>query len=581
MSSLRISLAQINTTVGDFSGNSKLILEMANEAASLGADLVAFPELAICGYPPEDLLLRSSFIEESRIALNKLAEKAEALPPLIVGSLDFNQHLYNSASILHGGRVIADYHKQKLPNYGVFDEQRYFQAGNSALICRVKGVDIGVNICEDIWYPDGPISDAALAGAQLIVNINASPFAKNRSLDRERMISTRAADHTVAIAYVNQVGGQDELVFDGNSFISMADGQIVNHAPSFEVSLLTSDIEFEDVLQRQLHDSRLRQMRSSRSTGMSAQLERVEPAHSTSTKVDISHLVKADAISTEEEVYRALVTGTRDYLHKSGFEHAFVALSGGIDSALVGAIAVDALGATNVTGVSMPSRYSSDGSIADAEDLATRLGIELLSLPIEGVHGAVLDSLLPEFARSENPDAGVAGENVQSRIRGLLMMALSNHRPKSMVLTTGNKSEYACGYATLYGDMVGGFAVIKDVPKTLVWQLSRWRNSVGEVIPENSITKAPSAELRPDQLDSDSLPEYDVLDPIIEFYAEDDLSLESIVSKGFDDDLVRRVIGMVNRNEYKRRQSPPGVKITTRAFGRDRRLPMATRYSAV
>jgi NAD+ synthase (glutamine-hydrolysing) len=581
MSSLRISLAQINTTVGDFSGNSKLILEMAHEAARLGADIVAFPELAICGYPPEDLLLRSSFIEESRIALNQLAKDAQLLPPLIVGSLDFDQHLYNSASILHEGRVIADYHKQKLPNYGVFDEQRYFQAGDSALICTVKGVDIGVNICEDIWYPDGPISDATLAGAQLIVNINASPFAKNRSLDRERMISTRAADHTVAIAYVNQVGGQDELVFDGNSFISMATGKIGDRAPSFEDSLLTSDIEFEEVLQRQLHDSRLRQMRNSRSDGMTSKIERVELVHSPSEKVDISHLDKFDEISTEEEVYRALVTGTRDYLHKSGFEHAFVALSGGIDSALVGAIAVDALGPVNVTGVSMPSRYSSDGSVTDAEDLANRLGVELLSLPIEGVHGSVLDSLLPEFARSDNPDPGVAGENIQSRIRGMLMMALSNHRPRSMVLTTGNKSEYACGYATLYGDMVGGFAVIKDVPKTLVWQLSRWRNSIGEVIPDNSITKAPSAELRPDQLDLDSLPEYDILDPIIQFYVEDDLSFESIVSKGFDEDLVRRVIGMINRNEYKRRQSPPGVKITARAFGRDRRLPMATRYSGI
>ena len=581
MSSLRISLAQINTTVGDFSGNSALILEMAQEAASLGADIVAFPELAICGYPPEDLLLRSSFIEESRIALEKLAVDARELPPLIVGSLDFDRHLYNSASILHGGRITADYHKQKLPNYGVFDEQRYFQPGKSVLLCRIKGVDIGINICEDIWYPDGPISDAALAGAQLIININASPFSKNRSSDRERMISTRAADHTVAIAYVNQVGGQDELVFDGNSFISLADGQIQNHAPSFENFLLTSDIEFEDVLQRQLHDSRLRQMRSTRGNENSLEIEQVDLALVPFEKPDISNVVTNAAISTEEEVYRALVTGTRDYLHKTGFEHAFIALSGGIDSALVCAIAVDALGPTNVTGVSMPSRYSSDGSVTDAEDLASRLGIELLSLPIEGVHASVLDSLLPEFARSENPDAGVAGENVQSRIRGMLMMALSNHRPKSMVLTTGNKSEYACGYATLYGDMVGGFAVIKDVPKTLVWELSRWRNSTGEVIPENSITKAPSAELRPDQLDSDSLPEYDVLDPIIELYVEDDLSFESIVSKGFDEKLVRRVIGMVNRNEYKRRQSPPGVKITTRAFGRDRRLPMATRYSGV
>jgi len=580
MKSFRVSLAQINTTVGDFERNIDLILTNARAASDLGAELVVFPELAICGYPPEDLLLRSAFIDDARSALNQLADDARGMPPLVVGSLHFDRHLYNSASVLHEGAVIADYHKQRLPNYGVFDEERYFQAGDSSLICNISDVDVGVNICEDIWYPDGPISDVALAGAQVVVNINASPFSANRSQLRERMISTRAMDHTVALVYVNQVGGQDELVFDGNSFVALADGEIVARAKSFEEDLLTVDIELEDVRQKQLHDSRLRQMRSQDSLMEEPACDFVRINTEVIPKPPI---LRGPEVETDpnKEIYQALVTGTRDYIAKSGFEKVFVALSGGIDSALVAAIAVDALGPEKVTGVSLPSRYSSEGSVSDAVDLAENLGIPLLSIPIENIHGPTLDLLLPEFRNLGDPDPGVAGENIQSRIRGLIMMALSNHTNGSMVLTTGNKSEYACGYATLYGDMVGGFAVIKDVPKSLVWELSRWRNTVSPVIPENSITKEPSAELRPDQVDSDSLPPYDILDPIIEYYVEDDLSLEAIIAKGFDAEVVRRTIGMINRNEYKRRQSPPGVKITSRAFGRDRRLPLATRYTAV
>ena len=573
MQSLRVALAQINTTVGDMAGNRARILDAARRAAAQGADLVAFPELAITGYPPEDQLLRASFLEEARACLEGLAEDASGLPPLIVGCVRFDRHLYNSAAVIHGGEVVAMYDKIHLPNYGVFDEDRYFMAGETPLVVTIAGVAVGITICEDAWYPAGPISDEAIAGARVVVNINASPFHAAKTADRERMLATRASDNTVALAYVNQVGGQDELVFDGNSLIFDATGQVLARGASMSEDLVIVDIPIEAVVQRQLHDSRLRQMRKGlfmfSGETMVSEDPGVEPVRPALAPRDNT---PADTLA---ETYNALVLGTRDYVLKSGFERVFVALSGGIDSAIVGAIAVDALGAEHVTGVSLPSRYSSEGSIGDAMDLAQRLGIPMISMPIEAMHAATLGTLAEEFG---SDDAGTAGENVQSRIRGLLMMALSNHTPRSMVLTTGNKSEYACGYATLYGDMVGGFAVIKDVPKTLVWALSRYRNTVSEVIPIASIEKPPSAELRPGQLDVDSLPPYEVLDPIIEAYVEDDLSLDSIVALGHDEAIAKRVIDMVNRNEYKRRQSPPGVKITPRAFGRDRRLPLATKY---
>jgi NAD+ synthase (glutamine-hydrolysing) len=567
---LRVALAQINTTVGDFDGNRSRILDAAQSAGERGADLVAFPELAITGYPPEDQLLRGAFIDDAVASLEQLARDADGLPPLIVGCLDFDRQLYNGAALMHGGEVLDIYRKQRLPNYGVFDEERYFHPGHGVRIYEIAGVPVGITICEDIWYPGGPAREAALLGAQVIVNINASPFHAAKHRYREQMVTTRASDNTVAIAYVNQVGGQDELVFDGNSMVIDPSGEMLARGASMREDLVVADIPVEEVVQRQLHESRLRRDR--------APIEGPPPLAVTARPDALREPLAADVPPPPDrvaEIYDALVLGTHDYVRKSGFEHVFVAMSGGIDSALVAAVAVDALGADAVTGVSMPSRYSSEGSIADAVELANNLGTRLASLPIEPLHEAALDTLAREFGDAE---AGTAEENVQSRIRGMLVMALSNKRPGSLVLTTGNKSEYACGYATLYGDMVGGFAVIKDVPKTLVWELARHRNTRSHVIPQNSIEKPPSAELRPNQLDSDSLPDYEILDPIIEAYVEDDLSLDSIVAQGFEEATVKRVIDLINRNEYKRRQSPPGVKISSRAFGRDRRLPLATRY---
>ena len=569
MQTLRVALAQLNTVVGDFAGNTELMLDAARRAADAGADLVACPELALTGYPPEDLLLRAPFIEEAEEALRQLAGRASGLPPLIVGCIEFQHHLYNAAAVIYDGRVAGSYRKHELPNYGVFDEHRYFQSGREAPLFLIAGVEVGVTICEDIWYPGGPMREQALAGARVVVNINASPFHAGKTRARERMIATRASDNGVAVAYVNQVGGQDELVFDGNSLVIGPTGELIARGASMDEDLVIVDIPVTQVIQTQLLDPRLRRERSD--------AQPREPVFVTDAPAEARDLLAPPKVEPPErlaEIYRALVAGTRDYVRKSGFSDVLVALSGGIDSALVGVVAVDALGAEHVRGVSMPSRYSSEGSIGDAQELANQLGIELVSLPIEPLHQAAIDTLEREFAGSEQ---GAAEENIQSRIRGMLVMALSN-KFGSIVLTTGNKSEYACGYATLYGDMVGGFAVIKDVPKTLVYELARHRNSLGRAIPQSSIDKPPSAELRPEQLDSDSLPPYDVLDPIIEAYVEDDMPLEAIVAGGFDEAVVRRVIDMINRNEYKRRQAPPGVKITTRAFGRDRRLPLASRY---
>ncbi|MBM4415769.1 MAG: NAD+ synthase [Chloroflexi bacterium] len=569
MTVLRVALAQLNTTVGDLAGNSALILDAARHAAEAGADLVACPELALTGYPPEDLLLRAPFIAEAEAALDALAVGARGLPPLVVGCLEFDGQLYNAAAMLYEGRVAGRYRKHQLPNYGVFDELRYFQPGTDAPLFSIGGVHVGVTICEDVWFPGGPLRALALAGASVIVNLNASPYHFGKTRDRERMLATRAADNTVAIAYVNQVGGQDELVFDGNSLVLGADGALLARGASFADDLVLVDIDVTRIVQRQLHSPLLRRERGAQP--LRTPLVVSPPLVGARPPLPPARADEPDSIA---EAYRALVAGTRDYVRKTGFVNVLVALSGGIDSALVGTVAVDALGAEHVRGVSLPSRYSSEGSIADAQELAQRLGIALVALPIEPLHEAALDTLAREFAGTA---PGAAEENVQARIRGLLMMALSN-KSGAMVLTTGNKSEYACGYATLYGDMVGGFAVIKDVPKTLVYRLARYRNTLGAVIPEASLTKPPSAELRPGQLDTDSLPPYEQLDPIIEAYVEDDAPLESIVAAGADPALARRVIDMINRNEYKRRQSPPGVKITPRAFGRDRRLPLASRY---
>ena len=570
MRRLRVGLAQINTTVGDFDGNRARILDAARRAADRGADLVAFPELAVTGYPPEDLLLRASFIDEAGAVLAALARDAEGLPPLVVGCVEFDGVLYNGAAILHGGGVAGRYRKRRLPNYGVFDEERYFQPGGETPRFVVGGVEIAVTICEDIWYADGPAHDAALDGAEVIVNLNASPFHAGKTRERERMLATRATDDQVAIAYVNQVGGQDELVFDGNSLVIDARGAVLARGASMREDLVVADIPVDEVRQARLHESRLRRER--RADAPAPPLHVTAPPEAARDPLRPSRLEPPDALA---ETYDALVVGTRDYTRKSGFEDAIVALSGGIDSSLVAAVAVDALGPERVRGVSLPSRYSSEGSIADAQDLADRLGIELVAMPIEALHQAALDTLARPF---EGTAEGTAEENLQSRLRGMLVMALSN-KFGTLVFTTGNKSEYACGYATLYGDMAGGFAVIKDVPKTLAYALARHRNERGEVIPRAVIDKPPSAELRPDQLDTDSLPPYEVLDPIIEAYVEDDASFDEIVGRGHEAATVRRVIDLINRNEYKRRQSPPGVKITPRAFGRDRRYPLASRYA--
>ena len=586
MRRLRVALAQINSTVGDLAGNAARCLDAARRAAELDADLVAFPELAICGYPPEDLLLRASFIHDAVAALEGLARDADGLPPLVVGGLEFDLVLYNSAAVLHSGRIVGGHRKHRLPNYGVFDEQRYFQAGTATPRFVIGGVEVAATVCEDIWYPDGPARDAALAGAEVIVNINASPFHAGKARERERMLATRAVDNHVAIAYVNQVGGQDELVFDGNSLVLDACGELLARAASMREDLVVVDIAVDDVLQVRLHESRLRRVSPSRER---PQHEAVPPLHVTPAHEGVRAALPPTDLAPPDplaETYEALVVGTRDYVRKSGFEDVIVALSGGLDSSLVAAVAVDALGAEHVRGVSLPSRYSSEGSVGDARDLAERLGIALVTMPIEPLHETALDTLAREF---EGTREGTAEENLQSRLRGLLVMALSN-KFGTLVLTTGNKSEYACGYATLYGDMVGGFAVIKDVPKTLAYDLARHRNARGAaasaapgdpsdpVIPQAVIDKPPSAELRPDQLDTDSLPPYEVLDPIIEAYVEDDVSFEAIVDRGFDPDTVGRIIDLIDRNEYKRRQSPPGVKITSRAFGRDRRYPLASRY---
>jgi NAD+ synthase (glutamine-hydrolysing) len=467
------------------------------------------------------------------------------------------------------------YHKHLLPNYGVFDENRYFQSGGRFPVYVVAGVGVGVSVCEDIWYPGDPTRAQAQAGAQVIVNINGSPYHVGKRRFREHMLATRASDYAVFVCYTNQVGGQDELVFDGASMVLSPLGELLARAAAFEEELLVVDINLEEVFQTRLHDPRRRKERLATDDSNGVPLVRISEEPVVKDKPPLEHRC-APSLEDEAEVYQALVLGTGDYVRKNGFRKVVIGLSGGIDSSLTAVVAVDALGVENVMGVAMPSRFSSEGSLRDARELAENLGIKLLTIPIEEPFSAFLNVLAEPFAGTE---FGVTEENIQSRIRGTIIMSLSN-KFGWLVLATGNKSEMATGYATLYGDMAGGFAVIKDVPKTLVYRLCSYRNAQGPVpvIPPRVIEKEPSAELRPDQRDSDTLPPYDVLDPILEAYVEDDRSAEEIVAMGFDEALVKRVVTMVNRNEYKRRQAPPGVKITHRAFGRDRRLPIANRY---
>jgi NAD+ synthase (glutamine-hydrolysing) len=574
--SLRIGLAQIDTTIGDLEGNAAKIASWTERARDLGADLVAFPELALTGYPPEDLLLRRSFVEDNLATLDRLAAATRGITA-VVGFVDSDNdgEIYNAGAIIHDGHVAGRYHKQFLPNYGVFDENRYFLQGTEAPVFVVAGIDIGVNICEDIWYPTGPSRLQALAGAEVIVNINGSPFHRGKGQAREAMIQTRASDHAVVVCYVNAVSGQDELVFDGHSVVFDERGALLARGAAFREELVVCDIDVEGVFQTRLHDPRRRRERLDELQEARVPRIVVSAAAASTEKPAISTQI-APLLDPVAEVWEALVLGVRDYFGKTGFDTALVGLSGGIDSSLVAAIAAEALGPDHVVGVSMPSRFSSEHSKSDAGDLAERLGMRYMTIPIEQAFEASLDMLSEAFADTE---FGTAEENLQARIRGNILMSLSN-KFGWLVLTTGNKSEMATGYSTLYGDMAGGFAVIKDVPKSLVYELARHlnRRAGREMIPEAIITKPPSAELRPDQLDTDSLPPYDVLDPILEAYVEQDRSIDEIVALGYDEALVQRVVKMVDRNEYKRRQAPPGIKITPRAFGRDRRLPIANRY---
>lgn len=583
MRPIRLALGQINCTVGDVAGNTRKVLDTIGQARSRGADIVLLPELALSGYPPEDLLLKPDFIAANRRALEDVARAAHDLVVIVGYPAADDYDLYNAAAVLQDGAVLGTYRKHFLPNYGVFDENRYFAAGQSSPLFDFAGDIVGVNICEDIWYPAGPPQWQALAGAELLLNLSASPYHRGKGQARERMLATRAADNVAIVAYCNLVGGQDELVFDGWSLVFDPDGNLLARGPAFEEALLLVDLNLDNVFRERLHDPRSRKERAS--SAALAEIGESMPriaGRSLHRRHDGAREPLQPAIAPVpgpvEEVYQALLLGTRDYVRKNGFKRAVLGLSGGIDSALTATIAADALGPENVVAVSMPSRFSSEGSKTDAQQLAENLGIELITIPIEQPFQAFLDALNgPPDAPFADTPFGVAEENLQARIRGMYLMSLSN-KFGWLVLTTGNKSESAVGYATLYGDMAGGFAVIKDVFKTLVYELARWRNREGEVIPESSITKAPSAELRPGQKDVDTLPPYAVLDPILQMYVEEDFSGEQIVAAGFDPATVERVIRMVDTNEFKRRQAPPGIKITTRAFGKDRRLPITNRY---
>ena len=574
MPTLRLGLAQINTTVGDLDGNAAKVLEYVDRARELGVDLLSFPEMTVTGYPPEDLLLRPQFIRDNLAVLQRVVKSCQGIT-VVVGFVDRDHDVHNAAAIIHDGRLVDVYHKQFLPNYGVFDENRYFQAGTRCPVYVVAGIGVGVSICEDIWYPDDPTRAQAHAGAQVIININGSPYHIGKRRFREHMLATRASDYSVFICYTNQVGGQDELVFDGASMVVSPLGEVLAQAAAFEEELLICDLDVEEAFQARLHEPRRHRRRVASGASTSVARVHVSDEPLAEKKPPVQRRC-ARSMGDDAEVYSALVLGTRDYLLKNGFRKVVIGLSGGIDSSLVAAIAVDALGSENVVGVAMPSRFSSEGSVSDARELADSLGIQLMTIPIEEPFSAFLDLLSEPFADTE---FGVAEENIQSRIRGLIIMALSN-KFGWLVLATGNKSEMATGYATLYGDMAGGFAVIKDVPKTLVYRLARYRNGLGPkpAIPQSVIEKEPSAELRPDQRDVDTLPSYETLDSILEAYVEEDKSVDAIAGMGFDEELVKRVMTMVDRNEYKRRQAPPGVKISPRAFGRDRRLPMANRY---
>jgi NAD+ synthase (glutamine-hydrolysing) len=588
MRTLRIAMAQINPTVGDISGNARLIKAWIKEARKAGADVVAFPELAITGYPPEDLLLKPRFVADNQRALEDIARdctgivavvghvgQAAALPPRSRRAfvVSFDRHeLYNAAAVLSERRIAGTYCKRLLPNYGVFDEGRYFHPGATLPLIVLRGVAVGVNICEDIWFPEGPTRAQALAGADVIVNINASPFHIGKSRFREQMLATRARENGVIVTYTNTVGGQDELVFDGNSVIVDQSGEIIARAKAFEEDLLIADLNAEPVSRARLGHGR-RKVLGGKAASAVQRIAVSLPRRARRTRLVP---VLGQPLDELAEVYRALVLGVKDYVRKNGFKKVVVGLSGGVDSALTAVIAVDALEAENVVGIFMPSPYTSRESTEDVAELTRRLGLDCRTIDITAVFTAYLTSLASSF---EGRAADTTEENLQARIRGNLLMAFSN-KFGHLVLTTGNKSEMSVGYATLYGDMAGGFAVIKDVPKTMVYELARLRNRQDSqpVIPKRILDRPPTAELRPDQKDEDSLPPYSVLDPILKSYVEEDRSVEEIVAAGFDRQTVVRVLAMVDRSEYKRRQAPVGIKITHRGLGKDRRMPITNGY---
>jgi NAD+ synthase (glutamine-hydrolysing) len=573
---LRIALAQINTTVGDVEGNARKTAEWIERAKSEGAHLVVFPELAINGYPPEDLVLKRHFIEAGRLALRALAAEVSDIVAL-VGLADANGFAHNSLAVLADGKIQGTYTKMLLPNYGVFDERRYFEPGSTPALVDVGGVLIGLTICEDVWFPGPPSSAEALAGASLIVNASASPYHRGKGSEREQLVAQRARETGAAFALCNSVGGQDELVFDGHSVVVDERGETIARAAQFAEELLVCDIALPGPDEGRKGPGEV-------PAGLEAPVIASLEAEPRSERRECEPAEPLDAVA---EVYEALVVGLRDYVDKNGFERVVLGLSGGIDSALVALIAAEALGPDRAVGVVMPSPHSSDETQSDARLIARNLGIELIEIPIAAAMKAYAE-LLPATPSGEGASRDVretegkdvTAENIQARIRGNLVMALSN-RNGWLVLTTGNKSELSVGYATLYGDMAGGFAVLKDVPKTLVYELARYRNEREgrELIPGTVLDRAPSAELAPDQRDEDSLPPYDVLDPILEAYVERDESPAEIAGDGVSEELVEDVIRMVDRAEYKRRQAPPGIKITPKAFGRDRRLPITNRFS--
>jgi NAD+ synthase (glutamine-hydrolysing) len=568
---LRLALAQIDPRVGDLEGNARKTREQIAAARDAGAELVLFPELTLTGYPPEDLLLKEHFLAAASEALHEVALEAEGIVAL-VGYPERAADVYNALAVLADGEVHSLYRKMRLPNYGVFDEQRYFQAGDEAVVIDLGSARLGLSVCEDIWLPGSPASEEALAGATLLVNASASPYFAGKGIQREAMLTQRARDNLCAVAFCNLVGGQDELVFDGHSVVVDHEGTVLARGPQFAEALVVCDVDLQAAATARLRDTRLRPpvRHALPEVRHAGRIER-RPA-----ETGLLGGAIADLLEPVAEVYEALCLGVRDYVEKNGFRHVVLGLSGGIDSTLVALVAVDALGPDRVTCVVMPSRYSSHGTQSDARDLAAALRVECLEIAIEPAMAVYEEMLAPIFG-DRPPD--ITEENLQARIRGNLLMALSN-KFGWLVLTTGNKSENAVGYSTLYGDSAGGFAVIKDVPKTLVYRLVDMRNGRDEAhaVPRSIVERPPSAELRPDQVDADSLPDYDTLDTILQAYVEQDAGREQLALAGLPDEAVERVFALVDRSEYKRRQAPPGIKITPRAFGRDRRMPITNAY---